>query len=554
MEPLLLSLSQASLKKHVLRPTLTVMQSVGIDIKTLPTNADTYLMLTYTLPKWLLHQDNLLALAALSGGGNTHYFRVFVMFITLLLAVLLSAGVLMPAQLRLQLYKIKATTMSVNAKEQTLFGNRANALVERQAPRMRPILQAQRRLDIDVQSKYRHVIQEFVDLRYDIIKHRRINNYNRIQAHNAYETIEWFASNQSLGFLWLLITCDRIDLDIKMDDKGNVWMYHSPSEPKALEWILSKMDPNRVRLEDVLEWVALVVSHYPKHILMINIENQGVPATRVLQAFQTVGLQHKMYSHTSKTKVLPKVKTMVQSGKNLMVFIDKHNHELSELHHTWDYYNENDYHCSDVKECNKELHINRPRTDHGVRKGIHPVTEFKEDNAFANYIGVPIPMSSRHQQEFDIVRRYELANNGKFNPWNIANSTVRAVGINRDFVRIDTDVWQNLLQNAALAKTPVTSQINALRSKLSAIQRMYTNEVYVAELVQSILDKSPLTQFIVMHTVQRYVDSKTSNTPNHFFKTEYEKRLGGYLPLIPVALFLELCVIVYNSRFKQNKN
>ena len=576
MEALLLSLSNDELIKYVLRPTLQYIKKVGIDITSFQLHSDVpFLILTESLPKWLLetqqshlnkmiHFQHILAIA--SGGGskrrNNSFWRILVMYVVLLVSALLCAGTLATNQIQ--------TTHVSNFQSQAL------AIAKKQSTgnTMQKALTNQRFLDISTLSKYNHVVQDFVDVRYDAIKDRQVNDYHRMQAHNAYETIDWFASNQSMGFIWLLVTCDRVDLDIKLNANGEVVMYHAPKSPRALAWALSKIDPNHVRLSDALEWVALVVSHYPKHMLMVNIENHDVPSEKIQEAFEAAGLLHKMAKLTKRTTV-PTVKYLTEQGQNLLVFIDdvgtssKAPREDYGLHLTRNYFNENDYHCKDIQHCSQEHQIIKPRTDWGSRKHIDPAFEFKEINAFANS-QIGLPMTMKQQEAFDMRTRYELANS--FNPWGIANSTINSVGINKDFVRLDTDVWYNLMLNLKRSKQANSnagtsnarnsnSKIRNLKNALYEIHQAYTktNEskkdsivhVHALEFANTILHNSAITRFIVMQTIYRFqalsTDHASTTTAHKFFKHEYKTRYNDYLPLMPQTLFCEICIVLMGA-------
>ena len=562
MEALLLSLPKEALEQYVLKPTLMLLKSKGF-LK-LVDNTDPFIALTQTLPSLLLAEPNATQLLAAAfqkqktqlGGGNRprrSLFAIFIMYIVLLLALLSGAAAASAA--KTSAASATSRTSKIAYATRT-FTQDATAIASRHeaAKTIKPALAKQRLFDIATLSKYSHTVQDFVDLRYQAIKDKPVNDYHRIQAHNAYETVEWFASNQSMGFLWLLVTCDRVDLDIKLNAAGEIVMYHAPHSPKALAWALSKLDPNHVKLVDALEYVALVAAHYPQHVLMINIENHGVPGDMILEAFQAAGLQHKMAS-LAKAKAAPTVQQLVESGKNLLVFTDEG--KANGLHLTRDYYNENDYKCKgDISTgCNTMNSINKPRTDLGTRKHIDPALEFKEINAFANSRILGLPQSAREQEAFDMSARYSLASSGQFNPWQIGKNSersvrsVRSVGINRDFVRLDTDVWQNLVMNVGHKN----KKLENLRTTLGEIHRLYTpaqaQYTYAVEMVNKLLQNSAITRFIVLQSIQRFQSMSThgKDDARGFFKHEYKTVYNDYLPLMPKALFCEVCIVVMGA-------
>ena len=560
MEALLSSLPKDALELYVLKPTLMLLKH-SLDAP------DPFIALTRTLPKLLLSPGyaadakHILGAALQAGGGarpRRNLFAIFIMYVVLLLA-LLSGAAAAHAQ------TAKTTT---KVSKLTQFVHDATAIAGRHtlAKTIKPTLAKQRLFDIATLSKYSHTVEDFVDLRYQAIKNKPVNDYHRIQAHNAYETVEWFASNQSMGFLWLLVTCDRIDLDIKLNAAGEIVMYHAPHSPKALAWALSKLDPNHVKLADALEYVALVAAHYPKHVIMINIENHGVPGELISAAFQAAGLQHKM-ARLGKARP-PTVQQLVDAGTNLLVFTDTGAvpGQPVHLHLTRDYYNENDYTCKG--KCNTERSINKARTDWGTRKHIDPAFEFKEANAFANSRVLGLPQSAREQETaFDMASRYSLASSGQFNPWQIANSTVRTIGINKDFVRLDTDVWQNLVINmnmdmnsASHSKSKSkskTKKLDKLRTTLGEIHRLYTpaqaQQTYAIEFANKLLQNSAITRYLVLQSIERFQSMVTvkPNAPSarEFFNHDYKTIYNDYLPLMPKALFCEICIVVMGAGF-----
>jgi len=641
MELLLASYDPHVLKTSVLRPTLQLLKQAGVDTKALSLPvagngndaASLSVFLTTKLPAWLILQPPQQQLkfvvlvrhaAALhhDGGGPRHTaaaastlrvpaLRVLVMYLALLASVVV-VGLQSIHQINVNkhahAYENALAQLDAPVAPPALppgaFEYTANALVTKHAERASRALLAQRKHEVALLSKHRKDVEKFVQTRYDAIKDQPINGYFRIQAHNAYETIPWLASNQNIGFLWLVVACDRIDLDIKLNANGEVVLYHAPNN-KALAYVLSRMDPNHTHLEDVLEWVGAAMSHFPQHFQGINIENHGVPAELIRLAFERAGILHKVASLPSGN--LPTVGATVEAGKNLVVFVDRvpqsrgrgtgrgtggHDQITGPIQgHPWllftkDHFNENEYACKDVKRCNAEENVVVKRQDLGSRRHITAQREWKEANAFANN-AVGMPMGENEQRAFDLSVHYDLARRGAFNPWGVKNSSVVGLGINRDFLKINEDVVRNLYENIALVSSPVQRQHLAQRAKalepfltemqnaltlanrgtrqsgsVGAIGAVSAVPAFMYEIAETLLMKSPMARFVIVHSAEKYAShaSRASTQPRlasvsaayKFFESEYKTTLSGYLPLMPMGLFCELCVMVVRARKGKN--
>jgi len=182
-----------------------------------------------------------------------------------------------------------------------------------------------------------------------------------------------------------------------------------------------------------------------------------------------------------------------------------------------------------------------------------------------------LPQSAREQETaFDMASRYNLASSGRFNPWQIANSTVRTIGVNKDFVRLDTDVWQNLVMNmnsmnsATLSKSKSKSKkLETLRTTLGEIHRLYTpaqaQQTYAIEFANKLLQNSAITRYLVLQSIERFQSMVTrQDAPNapsarEFFKHDYKTIYNDYLPLMPKALFCEICIVVMGAGLIRSK-
>lgn len=643
MEALLASYGPNQLKTSVVRPTLQLLKLAGVDTKMLeaPAAHDSPLVfLTTTLPVWLIrqppkqqllfavfarhvmHSPALSVIGFIEGGSpstreppvrhpratqqEAKRWRTLFMYLALLVAVVLS-GLQSIHQINVNKHTRAYETALAQLRQSAQgavpslpslpslpdFENEANALVAKHAERASRALLSQRKLEVALMAKHRKDVERFVQTRYEVIKDMPINGYFRMQAHNAYETVPWLASNQNLGFLWLVVASDRIDLDIKLNAKGDVVLYHAPNN-KALAYVLSRMDPNHTHLEDVLEWVSMALSHFPQHFLGINIENHGVPADLIERAFEKAGMMHRVYSPrtSNSSEKLPTVGRLVEDNKNLVVFVDRVPQSARTtaraaprrsgdqtsgviqgrpwLLFTKDYFNENDYACKDVQACNVAERVVAKRQDLGSREHIPASREWKEANAFANN-AVGMPMNEKDQHGFNLAVHYDLARRGAFNPWGVKNSTVVGMGINRDFLRINKDVVGNLYENIALIRSAeqrekLAQRVRALEPFLTEVQNTLVPAVaqttgsrsapaFLFEIAETVLMNSPLTRFVIAHTAESFMHQQRVGVSHQsttfsvtaayqFFENEYKTTMDGYLPLLPIGLFCELCVLV----------
>jgi len=485
------------------------------------------------LPQWLL-REGLLAGASQHGGGRVGAFPVgtLLRYVVMLLAFLASAGVF------LQIAHVRGQAL-VYEQQHLLMDKRLPLAAVAPRHPLPTALAAQRTFDLAALSHHKASVDKFVALRYAAIKRRPINAYHRIQAHNAFETIDWAASNQSLGFLWLLISCDRIDLDVKMDG-DRVVLFHSPETP-SIARILKALDPNLTTLEEALDWIGVVMALYPKHFLMINVESHSVPADRIVAAFDAASLTHLMYSHGSKHKAMPTVEQLVDAGTNLMVFVDNlHQKEANlRVHLTVDYYNEGNYKCKlgpgGIGAVACSAASQRARMDHGDR-ALVPASAFLEMNVFGNEPILGLPAGRRAQQA---LRPSELAN-----PFNLPYNGRTAAGINKDFVSLSTDVLGTLTANMRVAGQNST---HGLRAEFEQIQGYYdrASSAGIAEvatdLARKLLESAPLTRFIVAQAVEA---AATTSNARRFYEKRYATLGYGYrLPFLPLRLFVDLCQI-----------
>jgi len=536
MESFLTLFPEAYLKRHVLPEVVRIFSEKGLDISSLihPEKYQNFKKLTsYELPQWIIQQERLLKVAndsrKVKNKGGTPGSYVFKY-----------RG--LASQLVYLIITFFIVYLSVIGSHD---GDCLNDFIADPSAIVRG----------PGTTVVNDIYLQLVNTTFDVNENVPYNNVATLQLHNAFSTGRSFLQNQYITLYNSLILSGRIDLDIKKDADGLLYVYHSPPTG-VLRTVIEHYDPSRTSVREIFAATRNVLIHYPKHIVSINIENT-VPVSEIYQALSFEGLDEFLYNHPGKKYAWPTYKQLVEQNNRLIVFIDNYKEQIPENHRirksmllTTDYFNENDYRCigktltNAVDHCNDLSYIQRARMDHGERH-LYPESQIVLYNRFANTaIGKPMPKDNQVSLKTNAVKNRILQSlRLGTTPHGVRVQGTPGYTLSIDFANY-IDVHSNLIFNARVQNFTFSDEQNEfLNHGLRAHFNKKDYEIRTANMiVQNWFRTDIITTTVIAMIAWSVVSSRrTKEELMEYFQTIYDQL---HIPMVCKKVYVDLSLVL----------